>query len=103
MRSKFKDQYIKLHPPGNNSPPARFYGLPKIHKLNIPYGPIVSACGTSTYKLVKFLTKILQLYCGNNLSFVKDSKGLAESMKEQKVALDETFANFWRQCSFYHY
>ena len=34
--AKFKVQYIKLHPPGDNSPSARFYGLPKIHKGNPP-------------------------------------------------------------------
>ena len=47
---KFKDQYMKLCPPGDNSPPARTHGLSKIHKTNIPHRPIVSACGTSTYK-----------------------------------------------------
>ena len=31
IEQKFKDQYIKLHPPGDNSHPARFYGLPKFH------------------------------------------------------------------------
>ena len=43
----FKDQCIKLQPPGDNGPLARFYGLPKIHKVNIPFRPIVSTCGIS--------------------------------------------------------
>ena len=34
--------------------------LPKIHKANIPHRPMVSSCGTSTYKLAKFLTIIIQ-------------------------------------------
>ena len=55
---KFKDQYIKLHSPSDNVPPGRFYSLSKIHKA-ISFRPIVSACGTYTYKLAKFLTKIL--------------------------------------------
>ena len=29
-----KLQYSQLLPTGNSSPPARFYGLPKIHKAN---------------------------------------------------------------------
>ena len=47
-----------------SSPAPRFYGLPKIHKANCPMRPIVSACGTATYQLAKFLTKILQRYTG---------------------------------------
>ena len=45
---KFNDQYIKLHPPGYTGSPARFCALSKIHKVNITFRPIVSACGTST-------------------------------------------------------
>ena len=85
---KFNDQYIKLSPPGDNSPLARFYGLPKIHKANIPFSPIVLVCDTSTYKLTKFLTKTLQQYCGNDFSSVKDSKVLAETLREQNVVPD---------------
>ena len=55
-----KQHYNKLLPTGNSSPAPRFYGLPKIHKTNCPMQPIVSACGTATYQLAKFLTKILQ-------------------------------------------
>ena len=90
IRSIFKDKYIILCLPGDNSPPARFHGLPKIYKANIPFRLIVSACGTSTYRLAKFITKILQWYCGNNFPFVKDGKGLPKSPKEQGVAPDKT-------------
>ena len=41
-------QYNQLLPTGNPSPPARFYGLPKIHKANCPVWPIVLACEMST-------------------------------------------------------
>ena len=54
----------------------------------------ISACGISTYKLALFLTKILQQYCGNNFSLVKDIKGLDASLKKQKVAPDETVVSF---------
>ena len=54
--------YSHLLPTGNTSPPARFYGLLKIHKANCPLQPIVSACGTSTYNLAKYLTTILKVY-----------------------------------------
>ena len=54
----------------------------------------MSACGTSTYTLAKFLTKILQLHGGNSFSFVKDNKGLVKYLKQQKVAPDETLVSF---------
>ncbi|BHF68360.1 hypothetical protein SprV_0301139400 [Sparganum proliferum] len=40
--------------------PARSYGLPKIHKPNVPLRPILALKGTPTYGLAKWLTK--QLY-----------------------------------------
>ena len=67
---------------------------PKIHKPNVPLRPIIFACGTSTYKLSKFLTRILQKYTGKNFSFVKDSKGLAESLKGKTINPDETIVSF---------
>ena len=65
-------EYTQLRPHCSNSPAARFYGLPKIHKDHMPMLPIISACGTATYNTAKFITKILQNYCGKTSSFVKD-------------------------------
>ena len=50
-------EYTQLRLHGSNLPTARFYGLPKIHKNNMPMHPIVSACGTATYNTAKFITK----------------------------------------------
>ena len=79
-------QWVQLHynqllPTGNSSPPARFYGLPKIYKVNCLISPIVSACGMSTYNLAKYLTKILKVYIGHTSSFVKDSEDLTDKLK----------------------
>ena len=54
-----------------NSPAARSYGLPKIHKDNMPIYPIVSVCGTATCNTVKFITKIPQNYCTDFITKVK--------------------------------
>ena len=40
-------------------PPKR-YGLPKLHKPQMPMRPIVSSCGSPTYELSKHLTTVLQ-------------------------------------------
>ena len=86
--------YNKLLPTGNSSPAPRFYGLPKIHKANCPMHPIVSACGTATYQLAKFLTKILQRYTGITLSFVKDSKSFSEHLRLVHIGEDEELVSF---------
>ena len=87
-------QYNQLLPTGNSSPPARFYGLPKIHKANCPMCPIVSACGTSTYNLAKYLTKILKVYIGHSSSFVKDSKDLTDKLQSIKLQDNEELVSF---------
>ena len=46
----------------------------KFHKPYIPLRPIISACGTSTYKLPKFLRRILQKFTGKNSSLLKIAK-----------------------------
>ena len=80
-------------PPGDNSPPARFYG-PKMHKPDVSLRPIISAYGTVTYNLSKFLTKIVQKYTGKNFSIVKENKVLAESLKGKTINPDEIIVSF---------
>ena len=89
-----KIHYNWLLPTGNSSPAPRFYGLPKIHKANCPMHPIVSACGTTTYQLAKFLTKILQRYTGITPSFVKDSKSFSDHLKLVKISGEEELVSF---------
>ena len=36
----------------------RIYGLPKIHKPNLPLRPLVSFIGSAVYELSKFLKKV---------------------------------------------
>ena len=101
LKGKYRKehQWVQLHynqllPTGNSSPPARFYGLPKIHKANCSMRPIVSACGTSTYNLAKYLTKILKVYIGHSSSFVKDSKDLTDKLQSIKLQDNEELVSF---------
>ena len=89
-----KLHYNRLLPTGNSSPAPRFYGLPKIHKTNCPMHPIVSACGTATYQLAKFLTKILQRYTGITPSFVKDSKSFSDHLRTMRISGEEELVSF---------
>ena len=40
--------------------PPKLYGLPKLHKPNIPMRPVVSFSGSPTYQLSKYLTNVLK-------------------------------------------
>ena len=82
-------EYTQLRPHGSNLPAARFYGLPKTHKNNMPMHPIVSACGTATYNTAKFITKILQNYSGKTSSFVKNSSDFIKKIKHLSVDPEE--------------
>ena len=88
--------YTLLVPHGSNSPVARFYGLPKIHKKNnMPLHLIVSVCGTVTYNTAKFITKILPNYCGKTSSFVKDNTDFIQKMKHLSInPEEETLVSF---------
>ena len=82
-------EYTQLTPHGSNSPAARFYGLPKIHKNNMPMHPIVSACGTAAYNTAKFISKIFQNYCCKTSSFVKDSTDFIKKIKHLSINPEE--------------
>ena len=83
---------------GNN--PGILYGLCKVHKAVVdvcpPFRPILSAIGTPTYKLAKYLVPKLT---ANEFS-VKDSFYLAEEIVNQKsnfimgsLGVDSLFTN----------
>ena len=93
-----------LQPSGSR--PGRLYGLSKIHKNGAPLRPILSAIGTPTYALAKFLVPLLRPLTENcytvtdSFSFAKEissieAKGLymtsfdAESLFTN-IPLDET-------------
>ena len=57
--------------------PARiplFYGIPKVHKPNIPLLPIVSACDSPTKQLSNYVTHFIQPLVEILSSYIRDSK-----------------------------
>ena len=56
--------YKSMYPTG--CVPPKFYGLPKIHKPDTPFRPIVSSCGSVTYGVAKELAKILKPLVGKS-------------------------------------
>ena len=57
--------------------------------------PIVSACGIAMYNTAKFITKILQNYCGKTPSFVKHSTDSFQRIKDLSInPEEETLVSF---------
>lgn len=85
-----KNTYERIYPVG--SQPARFYGLPKMHKARgpnetPPFRPIVSSIGTYNYNLSKFLCNLLEPHVPHEynvrdtFSFVHEINQLSTSGK----------------------
>ena len=67
--------------------PARFYGLPKIHKPNNPLRPIVYFCGSLTYNLASCYN-VISKNITPPISRVKNSFDFIEKVKNTKMLLD---------------
>ena len=87
-----KTLFQKLKPSLSRAP--RFYGLPKIHKPGSPLRPIVSAIGSPTYNIAKFVTSIISPLMGNTSSYVKNSKHFSEMISSETVAGNELMVSF---------
>ena len=76
--------YKRLH--CNNSTPASFYGLPKIHKPERPLRPITSSIGSPRHAISKHLVSILSPLQKNNYT-VKNSSDFGRFINECERAL----------------
>ena len=56
--------------------PGILYGLPRIHKCDVPLRPIFSAIGTAGYILAKCFVPILYAFTSNHYS-IKESFSFA--------------------------
>ena len=84
--------YHQLRPSG--SQPPRIYGLPKIHKAEVPLRPIVSCIGAPSYQLSKHIASLISPLAGKTDSHVKNSKHFVEVMSDLRVEEDEMLVSF---------
>ena len=88
----------ELNPIGSR--PGIMYGLPKVHKPNFPLRPIISAIGTYSYKLAKFLVPLLRPFSTNTFtindtfSFVKESRELQINTNDVIMASFDVKSHF---------
>ena len=87
-----EEKYKKMYPTGAGSP--IFYGLPKIHKQDIPLRPIVSSTGTVSYNTSKELANILKPLVGRTSHHLKNTKDFIEQIKDVKLLPNETIVSY---------
>jgi len=78
-----KQQCFKLRSSDANLPKA--YGLPKVHKDNIPFRLIVSSVNTALYSLAAFLQKIITDSLENTNGYTTNSFDLYKSLSDKQV------------------
>ncbi|XP_072051992.1 uncharacterized protein [Amphiura filiformis] len=83
---------LQLNPTAETIP--TFYGLPKVHKANVPLRPIVSSIGAVTYDIAKFLAKILGPLVGKSEHHILNSKDFADKISDLSLEPDETITSF---------
>ena len=65
--------------------PPKLYGLPKLHKPNIPMRPIVSFCGSPTYELSKYLTTVLKPLTNESRHKLQSTKNFIDAIKMKSL------------------
>ncbi|KAA3671515.1 uncharacterized protein DEA37_0001512 [Paragonimus westermani] len=80
-----------LSPKSNRS--SRFYGLPTVYKTEIPIRPIVDYTTSPTYKLAKFISRIIKPLQNKLVSNVEDFD-FVDKLGHVTLCCDETFLSF---------
>ena len=81
-----------MYPAGVSSP--KFYGLPKIHKKNIPLRLIVSSTGSVTYGVAKELAEIIKPLVGTSKHHVNNTKESADEIRKTKLEEGECITSY---------
>jgi hypothetical protein len=77
-----------------HSKPPHLYGLPKIHKPDIPLRPIMPYIGSPCYALVGFLQTIPSPLAGKSESFVKIAGHFIQLLKSANLQSLDTLVSF---------
>ena len=84
--------YKQLRP--QHKQPPRIYGLPKIHKPNIPLRPTVSYVNTFAYNLSSYLSSILSPLAGRSIYTVQNSTKFVQQIKPITISDHKTIVSF---------
>ena len=84
--------YNRLRSSGGLTP--HLYGLPKVHKPDVPLRPIVSFIQSPSYQLSKHLAKILTPLIGNSDSHVRNSSEFVSFIRSVTLRPDDVLVSF---------
>ncbi|XP_072141935.1 uncharacterized protein, partial [Dermacentor andersoni] len=77
----------------NGSAPA-IYGLPKVHKPDVPLRPIVDFTRSPLHKLSNFLHRIISPLVGKRATHIRNTYDFIEKVKGTSVHPDEVLVSF---------
>ncbi|KAK7893340.1 hypothetical protein WMY93_022492 [Mugilogobius chulae] len=86
-----RPMYYRLYP-GDAIP--CIYGLPKVHKQEVPLRPIVCSTDSITYNVAKYLKTILAPLVGNTEHHVENTQDFVEKVKHLLVDADDTIVSY---------
>ena len=84
--------YNKIRP--RHKQPPRIYGLPKIHKADVPLRPIVSCVNTFAYELSAYLANILSPLTGKSEFTVTNSAHFVSTISSETIRDNEIMVSF---------
>ncbi|XP_075163049.1 uncharacterized protein LOC142235673 [Haematobia irritans] len=93
FKNKYIDAYQKKTMYCSAASAPRIYGLPKIHKDNVPLRPIVSSMNVPCYNLSKYIGDILRQLVSKKLN-VKNSLELKQNLQNIHLNDDEILVSF---------
>ena len=86
------DLYNRLRSSGSHT--LLLYGLPKVHKLNVPLRPIDFFVQSPTYRLSQYLSRLLSPLVGSTSSFVRNSSDFVAFISAQTLRPDDLLVSF---------
>jgi hypothetical protein len=70
------------------------YGLPKIHKPDIPLRPIISSIGSPCFALAGYLLRILKPLAGKSNSYIKNSYHFVQLLNSVTPQVSDILVSF---------
>jgi len=92
------DEETKENPIQKGPIVARIYGLPNIHKNNIPLRPISNTIGSPNYLPTKFLANNIKELVGRNDLYIKYSTHFFNKIKNLRVTNNYLFQRKFQRC-----
>ncbi|VDM06200.1 unnamed protein product [Schistocephalus solidus] len=92
--NEVKSKSVRLAGKPTDASAPRFYGIPKLHKADIPLRSIVSLRGTPTFNLAKCLCRHLRSLTSGTATTVTSATQFLERLRGMRLNTDEVMVSF---------